>query len=265
MPCPPRFDKLGTMRVRSPSGQPWIWVLASIAWLGASCASPSFGADARPSAGLVERTAHKSPATADFSTLGDLEGMPTESESPTPTPAARKMVYNARLSIAVAQVDASIERCSTAVDELGGYISQRDNSTLTCRVPATQFEPFVEALRGYGRVLLQSMNALDVTKQHRDLTIRLENARKSRTRLLALLDKAERVEDMLKIEEQLRRLTAEIEQMTGELKYLDDQISLSTVTVRFEPVAAAANQRRPKRSRFLWINMVGVEHALRSF
>ena len=134
------------------------------------------------------------------------------------------------------------------------------------RVPAARFNEAMAELRGYGRVLNEVMQANDVTREHLDLSIRLENAQKSRERLLALLQKAEKVEDMLKIEEQLHRLTEEIERMTGQLRFLNDQVALSTVTVDFKGVAGPeAVSRRRTPSMFPWVNQIGVEPLRRGF
>ena len=179
---------------------------------------------------------------------------------------ARLMVYTASMGLEVARVEDAIARCLATVNEMGGYLSRRANSTLTCRMPAARFDEFLEDLRAYGRVLSESMQARDVTMQHVDLGIRLDNARRSRERLLALLERAEAVEDLLKIEQELRRLTTEIERMEGELKLLDDQVAMSTVSVTFQPVAAPRTPDGPqKRSRFTWINMTGAEYVLRWF
>jgi hypothetical protein len=46
----------------------------------------------------------------------------------------------------------------------------------------------------------------DVTEEYRDLEIRLDSAEKTRQRYLELLNKAERVKEILKIEKELERL-----------------------------------------------------------
>lgn len=180
--------------------------------------------------------------------------------------ADRKMVYQGRMQVEVAQVDEAIERYTAKVHEWGGHLGSRENATITVRVPALRFDDAVAELRGYGRVLSEAMQANDVTSQHLDLTIRLENAQKSRERLLALLQRAEKVEDMLKIEEQLHRLTEEIERMTGQLRFMNDQIAFSTLAVAFQGVSSAQTGRRGKpASMFQWINRIGVEPLRRGF
>jgi seryl-tRNA synthetase len=123
----------------------------------------------------------------------------------------------------------------------------------------------VAAIPSLGTVVSQSMTALEVTKEHVDLSIRIENAEKARQRLLALLEKAEKVEDTLKIETEVRRLTEEIERMKGELKLLSERIAFSAVEVTFRSAAPEVKADRRARSRFDWINRIGVENALGNF
>jgi hypothetical protein len=177
----------------------------------------------------------------------------------------RLLVWRGRLGIAVARVDEAIQRFLGQVQGWGGHLAQRVDASVTCRVPAAKFAEAVAALRGYGRVTHESVEAQDVSKEHIDLGIRLDNARRARERLLALLEKATEVKDVLDIENVLRRLTEEIERMEGELKFLDDQVAMATLTAEFEAVAPASSGRRPAASRFPWVKLVGVEHVRRAF
>ncbi|MFN6194336.1 MAG: DUF4349 domain-containing protein, partial [Planctomycetota bacterium] len=96
---------------------------------------------------------------------------------------------------------------------------------------------------------------------------RLDTARKARDRLLEVLQKAEKVEDILKVEAELRRLTEEIERMEGRRKFLSDQVALATLTATFQAIAQAPPPPpRPKqRSRFPWVNRVGAESMMGGF
>ena len=56
------------------------------------------------------------------------------------------------------------------------------------------------------------------------------------------------MEDILKIEAEVRRLTDEIEGMKGELRNLGDQVAFSTLTVNFFADAPPPNPY-PQRTR----------------
>ncbi|HLU48215.1 MAG TPA: DUF4349 domain-containing protein [Planctomycetota bacterium] len=175
----------------------------------------------------------------------------------------RLVVYNAALEILVAQIDAARAAFVARVEAQGGYLQKRERETVTCRVPARRFSEVIEELRGMGRVLDEMIEALDVTKEHRDLEIRLGNARRARDRLLALLERAESVDDIIAIEKELSRLTELIERLEAELDSLRDRIAYSTIRVTFRsnaPEPTSGPARQP--SRFGWIRQVGLERAI---
>jgi len=64
-----------------------------------------------------------------------------------------------------------------------------------------------------------------------DGEIRLNSKKLFRTRYNQLLEKAGKVEDILAIEENIRTLQEEIESQEGQLKFLDDQVSYSTLEI----------------------------------
>lgn len=195
------------------------------------------------------------------------QGKLSEATEPTLTAAAgeRMRIYQGSITVEVARRDDATAQFLSRVKEWGGYLSQQENDQLTVRIPAGRFDEAFSWLRGLGRVRSESKQASDVTDQYLDLGIRLDNAKKSRERLLVLLAKAEKVEDMLKIEEQLRRLTEEIERFEGQMKRLQDQVALATITARFVAPAAAPDRPGGRPSRFAWIRAVGAERMLEGF
>ncbi len=137
---------------------------------------------------------------------------------------------------------------------------------MTVRVPATDFQAVLDKLPLMGVIRHRQISSQDVTAQFQDITLRLDTALKSRTRLTALLERAEKMEDILRIEAEVRRLTQEIESMKGRLRQLSDQIAFSTITVDFQkdaPEIAPLNRQR--YSRFAWIRRVGLERVLSDF
>lgn len=200
-------------------------------------------------------------------------GAPQEgaTEDPAPvaddrTPQKRLMVYRGTYTVMVANVEESVKELMARAEALGGYLQSRADGTVTVRVPAERFFELTKELAGYGRITNESLEALDVTKQYVDLSLRIETAEKSRARLIELLSQATKMEDILRIESELRRLTAEVETMKGELRLLSDQIAFSTLTVRFLSNAPPPSPYPVrKESRFPWVNRVGLERVLYEF
>lgn len=117
-------------------------------------------------------------------------------------------------------------------EEMRGWIS--------IRVSDDKFETALAELRDLAvRVKSENTNSQDVTEQYIDLQSRLKNAEATENQYLALLDKAEDVNDILRIYDSLSRIRNEIEQIKGRIQYLERTSSMSLISVNLEPEATA--------------------------
>ena len=181
-----------------------------------------------------------------------------ESSERTP-PGQRLLIYRGTFTVMVPAVTESIDRWLSRVEAVGGYLQNRQGTSLVCRVPAAQFKSLVAEIPNFGRITFQSMTTEDVTREFYDVQIRLDTARKALARLQELLAKAEAVEDVLKIEKEIHRLTEKIERFEGQLRFMNDQIAFSTLSVTFQSNAPEVRTRPRKRSPFWWVQQVGVQ------
>ncbi|MFK7739747.1 MAG: DUF4349 domain-containing protein [Planctomycetota bacterium] len=180
----------------------------------------------------------------------------------------RMLVYQGQIRVEVARAEEAAAAFVERVKLWGGYLQKQVGADLTVRVPAAKFEEALASVRAAGRVLSERRETNDVTEEFVDLGIRVDTARRSRERLLQVLEKAEKVEDILRVERELRRLTAEIERMEGRLKYLRDRVALATLEVGFAAIAPTVKEgvRRKRRlSRFQWVNRVGPSVLMEAF
>jgi hypothetical protein len=125
---------------------------------------------------------------------------------------------------------------------MGGYISNenqnRESGNLenswTVRIPAEKFDTFlgdVEKESIY--VDSKNVSAEDVTAEYVDNELRIKSKQKVFERYLELLKQAKNVQEIMAVEEQIRVIREEIESKEGRQKYLNDQVSFSTITVSF--------------------------------
>jgi hypothetical protein len=101
------------------------------------------------------------------------------------------------------------------------------------RVPVDRFATFTDEVIALGTVRYQSEASEDVTQQHVDMAARLENLRAQEARLREFFDAAKTVDDMIKIEQELSRVRGEIEGLDAQVKYLERQAAMATVTIEF--------------------------------
>jgi hypothetical protein len=200
---------------------------------------------------------------------GTVDAQPSPRQVPTATArqaAGRMLIHSGELLVEVPRAEEAGKEFLAKVEGWGGYLQSQTGTAWTVRVPAARFDAAYEAAQEAGRVIAKRRRANDVSEEFVDLGIRLDNARKSRSRLLEILDKAEKVEDILKIETELRRLTGEIERMEGRMKFLRDQVAMSTLRAEFRSVQQAPVAGRQRHwSRFGWINRVGAAAVMEAF
>lgn len=109
--------------------------------------------------------------------------------------------------------------------------------TLTIRIPNGSFDAFLtDAGKGVSYFDRKEISSQDVTEQYIDTDARLKAKKKLEARYLELLSKANKVSEMLEIEEKLSAVREDIEAKEGQLRYLQNRVAMSTVTLEFYKV-----------------------------
>ncbi len=112
-----------------------------------------------------------------------------------------------------------------------------DGAWITVRVPAEGLQSLVDQLSGLGEVTASTINRQDVTEVTLDLEARVEAAQASVDRLTQLMTQAGSLADLIAAESALAERQATLESYQQQLKYYDEQVAMSTLTVTLtEPV-----------------------------
>ena len=129
------------------------------------------------------------------------------------------------------------------IEQFGGYVSSSEmmgmglrTLHLTARIPAEASDEFTSRLGGLGTVTSQSESAEDVTLQYMDTESRIASLKIEQERLNALLEKADSLENIFKLEERLTQVRYELENYQSQKNHYDDLISYSTVNITLEEV-----------------------------
>lgn len=105
---------------------------------------------------------------------------------------------------------------------------------LIIRVPSKNFDLFLKDIsKGVAYFDNKEISSQDVTAEYIDIDARLNAKKVLETRYLELLKKANKVSEMLEIEAQLSSIREEIEAKKGQLNYMQNRVTLSTITVEF--------------------------------
>jgi len=106
-----------------------------------------------------------------------------------------------------------------------------DGAWITVRVPADGLQSLVDQLSGLGEVTSSSVNRQDVTEVTLDLQARVAAAQASVDRLTELMSQAGSLADLIAAESALAERQATLESYQQQLKYYDEQVAMSTLTV----------------------------------
>jgi hypothetical protein len=175
---------------------------------------------------------------------------------------APMLIYTGHLQMAVYEVRSSLNDVEALARSIGGFLSKRDDRSITIRVPAASFEDALRRIEKLGDMISRDVQVEDVTEEFNDVEIRLKNARAVRDRLEQLLAKASKVEESIQIERELERVALVIERLEGRMKFLRDRASYSTITVTFSPRSAAELGKRPFNLPVPWLYDMGLGRLL---
>jgi uncharacterized membrane protein YhaH (DUF805 family) len=165
----------------------------------------------------------------------------------------RQLILNAAISLEVSDVRAAYNRIQAAAAAEGALVtsaaleagsspaeeeSSRDygHAVLVLRMPQSRFYAVRQRLLNLagdlkGKVLRDEVSSEDVTEQYVDLKSRLRHWKSQEAQLLEIMRQAHKIADILVVREQLSSVQQEIERISGQLRFLENRVDLSTITV----------------------------------
>ncbi len=157
----------------------------------------------------------------------------------------RKIIKNAKLDLLVASTDVAVDRITGIIIDHRGYILSTTvwyddagykEATITLGVPVDSFEEVLRRLRDIAiQVQNETASGQDVTDQYVDLESQLRNLEATEARVREFLNKAETVEEALRVNQELSEIERQIEEIKGQMNYLKDRAAFSTITVNLFP------------------------------
>ena len=172
--------------------------------------------------------------------------VPGDADQSVGSPITSRIIRTGDISVIIPR-DSFDDRFAALVDaaeDNRGFVaesrSRERTGTLTVRVPSARFDETLRAIRDLGTVSVESVRGRDVTAEYVDLRARLRIEKSRRDVLLRLMDRAETIEQTIRVRNALDETQLRIEQIQGQLRLLNDQTSFATITVdlREEGVAA---------------------------
>jgi hypothetical protein len=171
--------------------------------------------------------------------------------------AGRKIVRNAQVDLAIRDLDSALRDVRAIASDAGGFVSDSnvvvsraedpqaakpERALITIRVPNSAYDDVMNRLRSIAAgVDSENTSVTEVTNEYTDLASRLRNLQGAEASYLALLARAQTIDEILRVQESINATRGEIELVQGQLNVLNDQTDLATITVSLRLAAAAVS------------------------
>lgn len=216
----------------------------------AACGSASKSTDASSYNGsIMESATMDQMAPAEDNGLYSSSTAFSQADSEVYSDPNAKIIRSANITIQTLDFDSSVTALAGLTEQYGGYYetAQIENGSYSkpsaqryayyvVRVPSESYVAFRDSVGEVGYVYSAEESSVNVGEEYYDTEARLDTLTTKRERLLALLDKAELMEDIIDLENALADVQYEIDMHTSTLRKYDSLIGYSTFTISLEEV-----------------------------
>lgn len=167
-----------------------------------------------------------------------------------------KIIENASLSYETTNFDEAIDFVNEQIEEHSSQLEHSSRSTntsygdtgdfitMTIRLPQDQLNTFIDRLKSYDQLYLQSqeIGRSDVTKSYRDNETRIAILKEEEETLREMLQEQGSLEEILQIRTRLSEIITEREIYEDENQNYDEQIEFSTIYLSIQQTDRASDR-----------------------
>jgi hypothetical protein len=171
----------------------------------------------------------------------------------------RKLIRRVSLDAETENMDTLLNAIDSKITELGGYVENRSvrsgsryggreqsrYANLTIRIPAERLDEFVSHMSDVSNVTSTSEASEDVTLSYVATESRMKALQAEEERLLALIDSAANLSELLELEKRLTDVRTELEKVTSQLKLYDNLVDYGTVNLSINEVTQYTPTEEP--------------------
>ncbi|NLL69949.1 MAG: DUF4349 domain-containing protein [Epulopiscium sp.] len=184
-----------------------------------------------------------SESSRSFSEIGSLQG--------------QKIIKTASLSLEVEEFDSVIQDIRQLVESNGGYVASAETyiyssnyekkeylkeGHMKIRIPSEKYGTAQQQLIEMGHLKHQSENSENITEQYIDTQSRIRMLKVQEERLLAIMEQATKVEDLIKLEQRLNEVRTDLEVFQGRIQNWDQLVTFSTIEIQIRQIKKASLQ-----------------------
>jgi Domain of unknown function (DUF4349) len=159
----------------------------------------------------------------------------------------RNLILTAKIDMRSKDPWATSDRAQAIASGLGGDVlnlsqsgtADNRSASLTIRVPSSRFGDALQALKSLeGEIQTSGVSAQDVTDQFVDLQARLTAKQAEEQRYIAILNRANTIDEILKVDASLGSVRTQIEQLTAQINSIKQRTDFSTISMSISTLSA---------------------------
>ncbi len=216
-----------------------LYILGVWLFQGVSGSLDSFGLE--PSGSVPGSYNYSETKPTSYNESKTLLGESASLESSTGEESSERMVIkDASLSMVVSNIEDTGKKINTYAENNDGYIvsSQINNpldqprSYITVRVPAEKLDQAIDYYKTLAdKVVSENITSEDITEKYVDLESKLKNYQATEEQLKEIMKKAQSVDEILKVQNQLTSVRQNIELIKGQMQYLEKNVDMAKISV----------------------------------
>ena len=166
----------------------------------------------------------------------------------------QKLVYTCEMTMETLEFDQTIQSIKESIDKYDGIIEQENqsdsnsywyrsgssygslSSSLVIRIPTENYLSFLDELDGNGKITYKNMQVENITKHYSEVQTTIQSLQTQEKRLLQMMEDAESIDDMIKVESRLTEVQNELAQYKNTLADLDTDVAYSTINLSVNEV-----------------------------
>ncbi len=180
----------------------------------------------------------------------------SETENTEESENTKKIVYTADLTMQTLTYDKAVKSIAKRIDSYGGFIESQNETNdngywyrsssstsknrryadYVIRIPSKNFNDFIDSLEGYGQITGKSVQAENISQRYYETKTTIQALEKEEERLLAMMDQAATVDEMISVEKRLTEVETQLSQYKTSLSSMDKDVEYSTINLSLEEV-----------------------------
>ena len=163
-----------------------------------------------------------------------------------------KIIYTYNYSVETKQFDSFMDAVQKRISEYGGYIESSETNgnsemnirryaNMVIRIPADKMHSFLNMVKENSNVTYSSSSPENVTLSYVDMQSHIKALKTEQETLMGILEKAEKLEDIIALQNQLTNIRYELESYESQLRVYDNRINYSTLYLDINEVERETN------------------------